>query len=208
MRTRSEQIFEDFLKAHIVPFEKIEEDTTPRPDYLVSIGDTKLIFELKELTEDEKFGVVDPAHPHIRSFSGTIGEHVRRRITGSKKQIQYGARQGIPSVLLIYNNLDRVFQAFGTDDSDFIAAMYGEFTIAIDKDTRKASEMFNGKNQSFQQAKNTSFSAVGRLCDRGGETTVTLFENIFALVKAPIEQLPPCFAVRRAEVSTEPLSFA
>ena len=47
--------------------------------------------------------------------------------------------------------------------------------------------MFNGKNQSLQVAKNTSFSAVGRLCDRGGKTTVTLFENIFALVKVPFE---------------------
>jgi len=146
-----------------------------------------LIFEVKELTEDEKFGVVDAAHAHIKSSSGTIGEHVRLRITGFKKQIQYGARQGIPSLVLIYKDLERVFQAFGTDDTDFIAAMYGELTIAIDKNTQKASEMFNGKNQSLQAAENTSFSAVGRLCDRGGKTTVTLFENIFALVKVPFE---------------------
>jgi hypothetical protein len=176
---------------------------------LVLIGSAKLIFELKELTKNEKFGVVDdPAHPHIKNFSGTLGEHVRRRIVGAKKQVQYGAKQGIPSVLLIYNTLDREFQRFGTDDMDFIAAMYGEYTILIDKDTRQASEMFNGKNQSLQQDKNTSFSAVGRLSDRGGKTTLTLFENIFAHVKIPYEQLPPCFEVRRAEVSVDPLSFS
>jgi hypothetical protein len=208
MRTKSERLFEDFLSANNVLFEKIKEDISPRPDYLVSIGAARLIFELKELTEDEKFGVVDdPAHPHIKSFSSTIGEHVRRRIAGSKKQIQYGAKRGIPSVLLIYNNLDRVFQMFGTDDMDFSVAMYGEYTILIDKKTWQASEMFNGKKQSLQQSKNTSFSAVGRLCDRGGQTRVTLFENIFALVKVPYEQLPPCFDVRRVEVSAEPLSF-
>jgi hypothetical protein len=166
MKTKSEQLFERFLTANDVQFEKIKEDTSPRPDYLVSIGGVKLIFELKELAEDEKFSVVDdPAHPHIKSSSGTIGKHVRRRITGSRKQIQYGAKQGIPSVLLIYNDLDPL-QIFGTDDIDFTAAMYGEYTILIDKHTRQSSEMFNGKNRSLQERKNTSFSAVGRLCDR------------------------------------------
>ena len=118
MKTKSETLFESFLAANNLPFEKIEETTTPRPDYLVSIGSGQIIFELKELTEDENFGVVeDPKYPHIKSHSRTIGDHVRRRIEASKKQIQYGAKQGIPSVLLIYNNLDQ-FQMFGTEQHD------------------------------------------------------------------------------------------
>jgi hypothetical protein len=208
MRTKSEEVFEKFLDDNNLTFEKIEEDTTPRPDYLVSVGNTKIIFELKELAEDENFGVVkDPAHPHIKSNSRTLGDHVRRRIESSKKQIQYGAKQGIPSVLLIYNNLDPVFQAFGTEAMDFRAAMYGEPTIIIDLSTRQSSEMFNGDNQLLQERKNTSFSAVGHLCDLRGSITVTLFENVFAKVTVPYDQLPPCFEVRRIEVSTEPLSF-
>lgn len=66
--------------------------------------------------------------------------------------------------------------------------------------------MFNGNNQSLQPDKNTSFSAVGRLCDRGGNATVTLFENIFALIKVPYDQLPGYFDVRRIEISGEPHS--
>jgi hypothetical protein len=208
MKTRSEEILEAFLAASAVPFEKIAEDTQYRPDYLVSPGQVKLIFEVKELTENKKFGVVDdPAKPYIKSFSNILGEHVRRSIAGSKKQIQYGANQGIPSALLIYNVFDRVFQDVGTSDLDFIAAMYGELTIAIDKATHQTSEIFNGKNQSLQSGKNTSFSAVGRLSDRNGKTTLTLFENIYAQVPLPFDQLPPCFDVRRAEISNEPLSF-
>jgi hypothetical protein len=57
---------------------------------------------------------------------------------------------------------------------------------------------------------------VGRLADKfrktnGGmvrELTVTLFENVFAEVKLPYDQLPPCIEVRRVEVSRDPLSFA
>lgn len=207
MKTKSEELFEKFLDANHVPFEKIKEDSTPRPDYLVSIGDLKLVFEIKELAEDEKFGVVkDPALPHIKSHSRTIGNHVRRRIEGSKKQIQFGANQGIPSILLIYNNLDPVLQMFGTEDMDFITAMYGEITILINRDTGEASESFHGRNQLLQQNKNTSFSAVGRLCDRGGEITVTLFENIFAELKIPYELLPSCFEVKRVKTLDEPLT--
>ena len=67
--------------------------------------------------------VKDPAYPHIKSHSRILGDHVRRRIESSKKQIQFGAKPGIPSVLLIYNNIDPVFQAFGTEPMDFTAAM-------------------------------------------------------------------------------------
>jgi hypothetical protein len=205
MKTKSEELFERFLEANKVPFEKIKEDTTPRPDYLVSIGELKLVFELKELAEDENFGVVaDPAHPYLKSHRRTIGDHVRRRIEGSKKQIQYGAKQGIPSVLLIYNNLDPL-QMFGTEDVDFTTAMYGELTVLLNKKTSEASEMFNGKNQLLQKNKNTSFSAVGRLCDRGGQITVTLFENAFSVVTMPYELLPPCFEAKRVNILDEPL---
>jgi hypothetical protein len=206
MKTKSEKLFEDFLGANNVQFEKIKEDTTHRPDYLVSIGDFKLMFEVKELSEDENFGVAaDPAHPYIISHSRTVGDHVRRRIEGSKKQIQFGAKQGIASVLLIYNNLDRVFRAFGTEDLDFTTAMYGELTMLLNKRTNDASELYNGVNQLLQKNKNTSFSAVGRLCDREGKLTVTLFENVFSAVKMPYELLPACFNVKRIDISDEPL---
>jgi hypothetical protein len=126
-------------------------------------------------------------------------------IGSSKKQIQYGADQGIPSVLLIYNDLDPVFQMLGTEDLDFITAMYGELTVLVGRKSGERSELFNGKNQLLQENRNTSFSAVGRLCDRTGEITVTLFDNVFAKVKVPYEKLPLCFDVERIEVSNEPL---
>lgn len=84
--------------------------------------------------------------------------------------------------------------------------MYGELTVLVNRKTKKASELFNGKNQLLQQHKNTSFSAVGRLCDRGGKVTLTLFENVFASLKLPFDQLlPSCFEIKRIEISDEPL---
>ena len=208
MKTKSEELFESFLNANKLPFQEIKREATKTPDYLVSAGRLQLVFELKELAEDDNFDVVkDPAFPHIRSHSRTMGDHVRSRIERSRKQIQFGADRGIPSVLLIYNSLDPVLQMFGTEPMDFTSAMYGAPTILLDRQTREATDVFNGKNQLLQQEKNTSFSAVGHLCDRGGKTTVTLFENIFAKVKIPYDQLPSCFEVPRIEVSTEPLTW-
>ena len=220
MRTKSEEVFERFLTINNVLFQKIEEVPAKgahRPDYLVQVGNCELIFEVKELAEDENFGIVsDPLHPNIKAWSRTPGKHVRRMIDRSKKQIQYGAKHGIPSILLIYNSLDPVFQDFGTDDPDFTTAMYGEYTFLLDRKTMVRSELFNGRNDSLQESKNTSFSAVGRLTDKFRETNgdivqelkVTLFENVFAEVKLPYDQLPPCIEVRRVEVSRDALSFA
>jgi hypothetical protein len=207
MKTKSESLFEGFLATNNLPFEKIkEEENTRTPDYRVSVGSAVIIFELKELAEDENFGVVkDSAYPHIKSSSRTLGDHIRRRIESSKKQIQFGGKQGIPSILLIYNNIDPVFQDFGTEPMDFTAAMYGAYTILINRENRTASDWFNGKDQMLQESKNTSFSAVGHLCDRDGRTTVTLYENVFARVKVPYGQLPACFDVRRIDVSTDPM---
>lgn len=88
---------------------------------------------------------------------------------------------------------------------DFTAAMYGAYTILMNTETRTASDWFNGKDRMLQESKNTSFSAVGHLCDRGGKAMVTLYENVFAKVKVPYNHLPACFDVRRIDVSTDPL---
>jgi hypothetical protein len=202
MKTKSEGLFEEFLATNDMSFEKIEEDSKPKPDYRVSVGGCMMIFEIKQLAEDGNFGIAkDPAFPHIKSSSRTVGDHIRRRIESSKKQIQFGAEQGLPSILLIYNNIDPVFQDFGTEPMDFTAAMYGAYTVVINSETRTASDWFNGRGQMLQEFKNTSFSAIGHLCDRGGSTTVTLYENVFAKIRVPYSQLPACFEVRRIDIS-------
>lgn len=192
MKTTSELQFEKFLDENQLLFERVAEQKTPRPDYLVQIGDAKVLFEVKEISEDDNFtkGV----------YSRIVGDHIRSKINEAKRQIQYGASQGIPSVLLVYNNLDP-FHLFGTEDHDFITAMYGEYTIAIDRESMKAVDSYHGRNKSLHEAKNRSFSAVGRLYPVRGKLEVTLFENPFAKVKLPYDTLPSCFDVKRVNVS-------
>ena len=200
-KTTSEGAFEDFLTEKGLTFEKIQEAATPRPDYLVRAGDLELIFEVKELADDDNFGVVsDPSRPDIRSHSNTIGDHVRRKIASSRKQIRFAAEQGIPSVLLVYNNLDPLHM-FGTENLDFISAMYGEPTLLLNRRTRAVEDAYHGRNQSLREDRNTEFSAVGKLYPDGGKLAVKLFENVFAQVKIPYEKMPACLELHRVEIT-------
>ena len=83
--------------------------------------------------------------------------------------------------------------------------MYGELTVRIDGNTGEP-DLFHARRDEFQEGKNTSFSALGRLADRGGRLTVTLFENERSKLKVPYELLPPCFEVKRFEVSNVEVS--
>ena len=192
MKTTSELQFEKFLDENKVPFERVAEEESPRPDYLVQISDAKVLFEVKEISEDGNFTK--------GMYSRIVGDHIRSKISEAKWQIQYRAKQGIPSVLLVYNNLDP-FHLFATEDHDFIAAMYGEYTLMIDIESMKQVDAFRGRNKSLGEAKNTSFSAVGRLYPVRGKLVVTLFENAFAKVKLPFDILPSCFEVKRVEIT-------
>jgi hypothetical protein len=89
---------------------------------------------------------------------------------------------------------------FGTENTDFIAAMYGDFTLVFNKGTAKIMNYFQGQNLSLSEAKNTSFSAIGRLSPYYGQMKVTLFENAFSKVKIDYEKLPPCFEVINIQI--------
>jgi len=201
-KTTSEAAFEDFLTANGLTFRKIQEAETPRPDYLVLADGLELMVEIKELAEDEAFGVaIDPSRPYIRLHRRTPGEHVRRKIASSRKQIRFAAERGLPSALIIYNKLDPL-HLFGTEDRDFTTALYGELTLRLDKKTGAVEDSYHGRNQSLREERNTEFSAIGKLYPRNGILVVTLFENVYAKVKIPFEKMPPCLEVQRVTVTS------
>lgn len=198
--TESESIFEKFLEKNELPFERMPVANTPRPDYFVTIGASKLTFEVKELSSDENF----KTEPFAVS-SRTLGNHIRDKISMARHQIRFGAGQSIPSILVIYNNMDP-FQMFGTEDLDFRAAMYGAPTVVIDKSSGKILDSFQGRNKSFTRERKAYFSALARLSTYNNQITLTLFENIFAAVPVAYDSLPTCFEVVRFEQTTTPVA--
>src|SRR5208282_5947969 len=97
-KTPSEVLFEQFLSDRGLPFERVPVADSPRPDYAVGDGTTwgPLMFEIKELREDDDF------RGQFGVSSRKVGAHIRSKISESKRQVQYGAKQGLPSILLIY----------------------------------------------------------------------------------------------------------
>ena len=188
--TVAETLFEAFCDAHGITWEKVPTGKTRTPDYLIDWNGQAVCFELKQIDEDKEF--------QMSQGSRTVGDHVRQKIADSRKQIQVGAKMGIPSVLLIYNNLDP-FHMFGTEQHDFIAAMYGEYTVVL-KDSRIV-DSYQGRNSSLRENHNSSFSAVGHLQHSPAGTTVRLYENAFARNPLPAALLPRCFEYIHFEVN-------
>jgi hypothetical protein len=190
-KTISESLFEEFLSAHSLPFAPVPVANTPRPDYAVGDGTPwgPLLFEIKELSEDDDF-----RRTPLNVSKRKVGEHIRSKIAGSKKQIQYGANQGIPSILLIYNALDTAFHMFGTEDHDFLAAMHGDWMLVMSTVTGQIVDAGYGRNRSFREGHNTSFTALGHLAPLRGALTVRLFPNEYAIVPLPMG-VPKCFTI-------------
>lgn len=196
--TESESIFEKYLERNGLSFERVPVASSPRPDYLVMSGAGTLAFEVKELSSDKNFKA-----DSFSVSSRTVGNHIRDKIVKARKQIRFGADRGIPSILVIYNNIDPL-QMFGTEEHDFKAAMYGAHTLSIDKSSGKIVNSFQGRNASFTEENRTYFSALARLSTFNSQIRLTLFENIFAAVSIEYDALPACFEIVRFERTSPP----
>lgn len=191
-KTRSEITFERWLSANGLSWRPVPRNSTKTPDYAVNVAPRgEIIFELKQI-ETARNWKADIVH------GSEVGAFIRERINGSKSQMKASSKQGKPTVLVIFNDYDPI-QLFGTEDRDFIHAMYGEYTIEIGVESRNITARYLGKGKYFQAKKNTSFSAIARLKESGREATisVTIFENIHAAVPINYDALPSCFEVMR-----------
>jgi hypothetical protein len=198
-KTRSEIVFERWLTANGLPWRPITTGPSKTPDYAVMVAPgMEVIFELKQI-ETDRLWKDDVVH------GGEVGARIRSRINSSKGQIQSTAKLGKPTVLVVFNAYDPL-QLCGTEDHDFIDAMYGAYMVQIDIESRKIVGRFHGKGKLFQANKNTSFSALARLRDESGPVrltkecgadSATLFENVHAAVPIDYDALPACFEVVR-----------
>lgn len=190
-KTASEAAFESFCKENGLSFSRVPESTVPTPDYVLTVNAIDIYVEVKQIDEDENFS---------SAFgSRTPGSHIRAKINQARDQLRAAAQNGNPAILLVYNNLDP-FQMFGTEQHDFTAAMYGELTINLKRESRTSSGIFHGRNQSFREGKNESFSAVGWLYRGQNGFGVHLYENAYAQVPLQFDELPACIQFNRVEV--------
>jgi hypothetical protein len=189
--TEGEALFERFCALHGLPCARVAEGKLATPHYHVDLDGTSAAIEIKQIDEDENFSST--------STPRTVGSHVRAKINEARNQVLPAAMDGMPAILLIYNNLDPL-QAFGTEQHDFVTAMYGERTVVISVKTGKILDSFQGRNKSFRSGKNDSFSAVGYLKRSDREPIIHLYENLYAKVPLEYGRPPACLTCTRFEV--------
>jgi hypothetical protein len=192
-KTIAEKTFEDFCDANKIKWEKIEEGHQKTPDYKVQFGDEFVFIEVKQIDKDQDF------HIDGEVSARTVGSHIREKIKEARKQLKVGANQGCPSILLVYNNLDGL-QMFGTEQHDFIAAMYGDLTYVIDQKRHEIIGQYQGRNRSFAENKSAYFSAVGFLYQMIDSTGITLYENAFSNNMLDFNSIPKCIEVVRIKL--------
>ena len=193
-QTKSENAFEQFLALNNVSFERIQTAREPRPDFIVHLGEQRVIFELKEVATNE-----DNSFSPLKVHTKTQGEKIRNAIQEASKQMRWANKQGCPSVLLLTDASSPGF-AWHLEDQDFSAAMYGEITVILDTKTNKIVDQFNGKNEKLTASRRTHFSALGRMLVVGKTADITIFPNIFADIPVNLLALPTWLKVVRIEI--------
>jgi hypothetical protein len=192
IKTKSETVFEEFCNSNNLLWEKIAECDKPTPDYKVVLNAETVIVEVKQIDKDDKFTEV--------GGSRIVGDHVRAKINEALKQVKAASNERLPAILLIYNNLDPM-QMFGTEQHDFITAMYGEITVALNLKKHSITDSYHGRNQSMRLDKNVSFSAVGGLYQTNEDPVVRIYENIFAENILNYSSLPKCIEAIQIELA-------
>lgn len=189
-KTESEALFEAFCATHRLNWAPHGTKDTPTPDYQLTFGGAIVCVEIKQIESEVGF-----VAGGLQSRS--VGDHVRRKITEAKAQLQAASNAGFPTILLIYNTVDPR-QAFGTEAQDFTFAMYGEWTVRLQDG--HIEDSFHGRNSSLRPNMNTSFSALGHLRRTASGAEVKIFENAYARHPLPYEALPECIDVVRIEI--------
>lgn len=190
--TKSEDLFEDFCRLNLLNWERVPAGTSRTPDYKLLFGPHQVAVEIKQIE-----GTMNLDCNGVSSR--TVGSHVRQKITKARKQLQSSAHCGLPAILLVHNTVDP-HQMFGTEQHDFISAMYGEITVRISKSNGRVGRPYQGRNARLRHDANTSFSCVGHLRQLHHGATMTLYENVYAAHPLPFEEVPSCIEVIRIEV--------
>jgi hypothetical protein len=190
IKTQSEVLFEMFCQQNQLDWERVPAGTSKTHDFNLRAGAFTVAVEIEQI---ESLRGLNPTGVSSR----VVGSHVRHKITEARGQLQIAARSGVPAILLIHNTIDPM-QLFGTEQHDFICAMYGELTVHILGDS--LGRPFHGRNARLRSDANTSFSAVGHLMRHGGGAKITVYENVYAANPLPFGHLPPCIDVVRVAV--------
>jgi len=184
--------FEEFCAGRSVQRDRVPEDTSKTPDYLLNIDGQVIVVDVKEITRNEEEQESDRLRGE-RGYSEVIGntpgDRVRKKINDSSAQIKARSQGTYPSHLVLCDIALGVGQvARHLDPYNIRVGMYGleQIHIAIPRDPadglRIAGTTF-GPKRKMTDSHNTSISAIGVLCTpSANDIRLIVYHNRFAAI--------------------------
>jgi hypothetical protein len=187
-KTRSELLFEQFCNDNSIRFSRVDaEGVKKTPDYDVFLHGTRVVAEVKELTQNDADTAAFKeafAHGATAAFSDP-SNRIRRNIGDAAVQLKSRTEGTLPAIVILYNN-----GAFGgIDSTDIKNAMYGHETVRFTQhpDGSTYSDPRLGGGRKCTATDNCSLSGVALLWLEVGEPRLSLFHNVFSKCPLPYE---------------------
>lgn len=165
MKTVSEKLFEKFCGVRGITYERIDEGDEKTPDYLLTLSDTVVVAEVKEIERNEAEKESDrrlKERGYGDCLTNEPGDRVRNKIRKASPQIRRRAEGKKPGILVLF---DGGCAYRHLDPYNIRVAMSGleQVHIAVPKDPNQrpyATGMSHGPKRKMTETANTSISAV------------------------------------------------
>lgn len=186
--TKSERLFEEFAQKQGWNISKISESLNKSPDYDVLINCKRMIFEIKEIVEnedDKRNKKFLKEHGYSDVISKTPGQYVRAKIISAKNQLKKFKELKIPMLVVLYDNsMNRTTKL---DQYELLVGMYGleSVILAFPQDKHRSpysvGMKYGTKSQTNKQH-NTSISALAVIVEKDNNLVLDIYHNKFASV--------------------------
>lgn len=193
MKSKSEQLFEDYCSSKAIKFEKIGEEAQSRPDYMITINGINIVVEVKQIdpNKDDKEKLAEFQRKGFVVGSSTPGARVRSKITDAGPQIASVAKGRYPGVLVLYSNLSFVLGS-PLEPYNVRVGMYGFDTFVFSRpgnfiDSPRLIARKFGPKRKLTPSHNTSISALAVLSESKEDLTLVFYHNEYAAIRLPLE---------------------
>ena len=195
--TESEDLFESFCVDQSLIYERIQESGDKSPDYWVTIADSRILVEVKQIEpnreEREMLNTpLDEWDPVNVYHWGLPGERIRKKISDAMPQLKSLSKGILPTLLVVFDAIK--FWPELTDQNAVKVAMYGIETILISSEVApeggaKIIRKWHGSRRRLTQEHNTTLSAVGIIAKGDNGISFDLYHNFYASLPLPRNEL-------------------
>lgn len=207
--TESEDLFERFCDENAIPWERIPTAAEPTPDYVIQLGASPVVCEIKQIeqSEAERKAWQDSVKPGVSAIFSPPNQ-LRPKLK-NLRQLRAASAAGQPTILVVYNHLST---PWALDQRHVCEALFGDIVFVETLRTDDGSydtldgQIATGGGRGVTPEHNTSLSAVAVLEFEADVLRLRVYHNPFAAVVLKPELLEPHRVEQRFRPGDESLA--